>query len=477
MSDIVHALPDFDIRPYSHLIHSIEKNDITVTDLLTLDPLEIARRCPLPLLEIKRLIKDVIEACQKDAGIAPKKVSTCDDLLASSGSFKQSKWQQRDATPHIIKTLDSDIDATFNGGIYTGYITEIAGESAAGKTQFALGLLLSAQLPPPYGLARSTIYISTEAPLKTTRLNQILTTHPFYTALPLTSRPTLDNIHTIPVNDLEAQDHILNFQLPLAVKRFNAGLVIIDSVAANYRAEHSTSSSGLADRATELAKLGSLLRRLATEENVAVVVTNQVSDRFDDLSVGETQTQEWRRDGVGLTSSPAGTGSGGTPAQTPAQAHAHLDTIMSLDYQSRFFTGWGSETHSRHHQNNNNNHNNFREDLKTPALGLAWANQIAARIVLKMEADRRIITTSPSHNQANDVLLTGGGNLYHDRRKRRFMHVVFCPWAPSTDGDSGLEYEICGFGLRSVKDEVGELLDERLWGLDGAADGEEEYPL
>ena len=295
MSDIVHALPDFDIRPYSHLIHSIEKNDITVTDLLTLDPLEIARRCPLPLLEIKRLVKDVIEACQKDAGIAPQQVSTSNDLLASSDEVKQSRWHQRDATPHIIKTLDSDIDAALNGGIRTGYITEIAGESAAGKTQFALGLLLSAQLQPPYGLGRSTIYISTEAPLKTTRLNQILTTHPFYTALPATSRPTLDNIYTIPVNDLEAQDHILTFQLPLAVKRFNAGLVIIDSVAANYRAEHSTSSSGLADRATELAKLGSLLRRLATEENIAVVVTNQVSDRFDDLPAQVTQTQEWAR--------------------------------------------------------------------------------------------------------------------------------------------------------------------------------------
>jgi DNA repair protein RAD57 len=475
MSDIVHALPTFDVSPYSHLLHSIEKNDITVADLLTLDPLEIARRCPLPLLEVKRLVKDVIEACQKDAGICPQPHSTSDDLLPSSSSrgVKQPKWHDTDKTPHMIRIIDPPLDAALSGGIHTGYVTEVAGESAAGKTQFCLSLLLSAQLPAPHGLSRSSIYISTESPLNTTRLHQILTTHPFYASLPPSSRPTLDNIHTIPVNDLEAQDHILTFQLPLAVRRFNAGLVIIDSVAANYRAEHSTSSSaGLAERAAELAKLGSLLRRIAREENVAVVVTNQVSDRFDDPSGREMLTQELMRGTAAATSSPEG-----TPAHP--DTHPHLDTIMSLDYQSRFFTGWGNASPSRSQRSQPH-----REDLKTPALGLAWANQIAARIVLKMEVDRRVGTASQFQFQPADPAGTGaavGGNLYHDRRKRRYMHVVFCPWAPGTD--RGLEYEIREAGIVSVRDEVEELLDERLWGLDGTVDGEdgkeeeEEYPL
>lgn len=500
MSDIVHTLPDFDVKPYSHLLHSIEKNDITVADLLTLDPLEIARRCPLPLLEVKRLVKDVIEACQKDAGIAPRQASTSDDLLASSASGgNKRKWHEADSTPHMIKTLDADLDSALDGGIHTGYITEIAGESAAGKTQFALSLLLSVQLPAPHGLARSAIYISTEAPLNTTRLSQILATHPFYTSLPPSTRPTLDRIHTIPVNDLEAQDHILTFQLPIAVKRYAAGLVIVDSVAANYRAEHSTSSSaGLADRATELAKLGSLLRRIAMENNVAVVVTNQVSDRFDDPAGRAVATQEV----LGVSSSPAGatatqmgvgigTAAGTEEAPAPTHTRTHIDTIMSLDHQSRFFTGWGNESPSRHnhhpHQNQNQNQKQYpyhREDLKTPTLGLAWANQIAARIVLKMEADTRAITTSQAAVFAGAGTGAGslGGNIYSDRRKRRSLHVVFCPWAAPTE--EGVEYEIAAGGVVSVRDETGELLDERLWGLDGVAEGEgeglgeeEEYPL
>jgi DNA repair protein RAD57 len=452
MSDILHALPDFDVKPYSHLFHSIEKNDITVADLLTLDPFEIARRCPLPLLEVKRLVKDVIEACQKDAGIATKPINTSDELLPSSDSKgKKRKWHETDEQRHMIKTLDADIDSALDGGIHTGYITEIAGESAAGKTQFVMGLLLAAQLPAPHGIQRSTIYISTEAPLNTSRLHQILAEHPFYSTLAPSTRPSLDRILTIPVNDLEAQDHILEFQLPIAVKRYNVGLVVIDSVAANYRAEHSTNNAGgLADRATELAKLGTLLRRIATEDNVAIVVTNQVSDRFDDPTGRPTPTQDLlRASSPGVSSSPTGPTQGNVPK--------HLDTIMSLDHQSRFFTGWGSEQRSF----------NKPEDLKTPALGLAWANQIAARIVLKMEADKRIIT----HSQpANDT----GGNLWSDRKKRRYLNVIFCPWAAPTE--SPVEYEIKLEGIVSVHDETKELLDESLWGLDGTAE-DEEYPL
>jgi len=92
MSDIIHTLPSFNTKPYAHLLHSIEKNDITTADLLTLDPLEIARRCPLPLLEVKRLVRDVIVACQIDAGISTEPtLSTSDDLLGSSGGGKKAQ--------------------------------------------------------------------------------------------------------------------------------------------------------------------------------------------------------------------------------------------------------------------------------------------------------------------------------------------------------------------------------------------------
>src|SRR5690606_29343826 len=76
--------------------------------------------------------------------------------------------------PSLISTLDPDLDAALGGGIPTGRITEFAGESGAGKTQFLLSLCLAVQLPPPRGLARQALYISTESGLSTSRLAQML---------------------------------------------------------------------------------------------------------------------------------------------------------------------------------------------------------------------------------------------------------------------------------------------------------------
>ena len=49
------------------------------------------------------------------------------------------------------------------GGIAVGNITELVGESTAGKTQFSLQLLVTAQLPPSLGgLGGRSLYIHTE---------------------------------------------------------------------------------------------------------------------------------------------------------------------------------------------------------------------------------------------------------------------------------------------------------------------------
>lgn len=111
----------------------------------------------------------------------------------------------------------------------------LTANSGAGKTQFLLGLLLATQLPSPHGLSRSALYISTESALPTTRLSQMLSTHPVLESA--NPKPSLDRVISIVTPDLESQDHILRFQLPVAIRRHNIGLVVLDSVAANYRAE------------------------------------------------------------------------------------------------------------------------------------------------------------------------------------------------------------------------------------------------
>lgn len=279
--------------------------------MLTLEVADLCKRTQLPLLDLRRLCNAVLEALHSDLGVSdaakggrPAPAIASDDgsdegeeeaeshqrpLARLPASTSQPQWS-------TISTLDSALDATLNGGIPTSYITEIAGEAGAGKTQFLLSLLLAVQLPPPHGTGRRALYISTEAPLSTRRLTQMLRHNPLLSSLPpKTPTPSLDNIISTTTPDLESQEHILTYQVPVEVERRNIGLIVLDSVAANYRAEFdrgasatksaASQSSNMGARSAELVRLGMLLRDLARKHNLAVVVSNQVADRFRSSSV------------------------------------------------------------------------------------------------------------------------------------------------------------------------------------------------
>ncbi|KAK1140772.1 DNA repair protein rhp57 [Aspergillus melleus] len=285
--DLLSVLPDFPTKPYAHILPPLERASLNTVDLITLDALEIAKRAHVPPADVRRLSSHVVKALHHDVGFeesagpdtAEPSSSINFDAPLTPGSFNRVDLSQWSA----ISTLDPALDALLaGGGIPTGYVTEVTGESASGKTQFLLTLLLSVQLPSPRGLGKSAIYISTEAPLSTPRLSQLLDCHPYLSTLPRDEAPSLQNVLSINAMDLETQDHILNYQLPVAIGRYNVGLVVIDSITSNYRAEHtSTNIQGLTTRSWELARLGQLLRNLAAKEGIAIVVANQVSDRFE----------------------------------------------------------------------------------------------------------------------------------------------------------------------------------------------------
>ena len=472
MSDILEVLPNFDTKPYSHLFYSLGKNNITVNDLITLDPKDIARRCPLPSTDVAKLCADVIRSLQSDVRSSLRKkpkIGPASTLLAfkeeatknedgkvegmrlpkNISNTNRSLKYEVDSRPTTtsplqkVKTLDPVLDKALGGGFQPGHISEIVGESAAGKTQLVLGLLLSVQLPPPRGLGKSAMYISTEAQLNTKRLLEMLDCHPEYQKLDPAERPSMDNVHTTLTNSLEAQEHILRYQLPVAVHRFNVGLIVIDSVAANFRAEHGDHTpAGLRERALELRQLGSTLRRIAIESNTVVIVTNQVSDRFDTARAKSTPLTH-RSQSPASSSSPIVYGS-----QAAAAASKYRTESQSLAHQQRFFTGWGDRDEAPH------------QSLKTPALGLIWANQISARVVLKLESERQTYS---------------GGNIWKDKKKKRSLAVVFAPWtAPTT---APVAYEISEQGIVSLSEkenaestalskEYPELLNPEFWATD-----------
>ncbi|KAL4978385.1 P-loop containing nucleoside triphosphate hydrolase protein [Aspergillus desertorum] len=442
--DLLSILPNISIKSYSHILPSLERSRVNTVDLISLDTLEIAKRAHVPPADVRRLANHVIKALQHDAGFedAPRPEQEQPDsssdielplIPGPCTKLDLSQWC-------TISTLDATIDTLLNGGIATGYVTEVTGESGSGKTQFLLGLLLAVQLQPPRGAGRSAIYISTESPLPTNRLSQLIESHPFLSTLSREHAPSLERILSINAMDLESQDHILNYQLPVAIKRYNVGLVVIDSITSNYRAEHTSHDvSGLSTRSGELAKLGQRLRNLAASENVAIVAANQVSDRFegdspllfpratgDRTPMSSPATQQARDYHVELGREAAASPSSRVRPPEPGnvELNQHIlvipqstpnlpsssplptqddqpqfdgsylvgnpvrNEILSLQHQQRFFTGWGDFPQPLAHSTQSGFQ---RATFKTPTLGLVWTTQIACRIALKKYSRPAII--------------------------------------------------------------------------------------
>lgn len=128
MTDLLQVLPDFPTKPYSHLLPKLEKNSITVSDLLTLEAADIAKRALLPPGELRKLSKALLVALHRDLGFG-KKEPLGIAFLSGLGSPERSNAGLR-----CISTLDEGLDAALGGGIPAGYLSEVTGERYGSAT-------------------------------------------------------------------------------------------------------------------------------------------------------------------------------------------------------------------------------------------------------------------------------------------------------------------------------------------------------
>ncbi|KAG5984500.1 hypothetical protein E4U55_004493 [Claviceps digitariae] len=521
MTDLLTILPTFPQAAFAALLPIIEQHRLSTTDLLALHPADIAKQTRLPLLDLKRFIAavqvslsdDLVprqplrgvghdEVKQIEQGEQPEKeiqpvadgaenagrVSTQEkeegggeEVEAEEGEEQKGEQGEEkeeahsapsssSTTPSRISTLDVLLDAPLAGGIPTSSITEITGESGAGKTQFLLTLCLAVQLPPPYGLSKKALYISTESGLATRRLSQMLSSHPLLQEVDASLRPSLDNILSTVTPDLESQDHILEYQVPVLLARHNIGLVVIDSVAANYRAEFERSGpssygANMAARSAALIRLGALLRNLARRHDVAVVVANQVADRFtsphaaihtplaaatgaagaraatsqDSPLASRSMAPPPRSSAFPSTPTLSSSPSSSPPPPPffhPPDEQPPSHPALRLDHQQRWFTGWGDNPRSH-------------RALKTPSLGLVWSTQISCRIALLKKPvygrPRQLIAALES-----DDGVEVGATL---KNWRRWIKLVFASHAAPSGQDmaQATEFEVFAGGLRAVR--------------------------
>ena len=131
MTDLLHTIPDFPIKSYTHLIPSLEKHLISTTDLLTLDALELAKRAQLPVLDVRRLASHILVLLQGQLGVAVENDQVQSRLnkgIGKEGGYLRKTGKDFGNQWSTISTLDDEIDETLGGGIPTGYITEVTGE-------------------------------------------------------------------------------------------------------------------------------------------------------------------------------------------------------------------------------------------------------------------------------------------------------------------------------------------------------------
>jgi DNA-repair protein XRCC3 len=164
------------------------------------------------------------------------------------------------------------LDRLLSGGLPAASVTEVAGESASGKTQLCLQLAL---LAPQSPLSASSLFLHSDLPFPLRSLRRLAPT----------SRPdVLDHVLVAAVHSpAELLSLLTRAQRVLAhpdrsPHRLPIRLILLDSIASLFRADFDASPADLRRRSALFFQIAAKLKELAYRHQCVVVVTNQVVD-------------------------------------------------------------------------------------------------------------------------------------------------------------------------------------------------------
>jgi meiotic recombination protein DMC1 len=180
-----------------------------------------------------------------------------------------NELQQRRTQVFRLSTGSPALDQLLGGGVESMSITEAFGEFRSGKTQLALTLCVTAQLPRECGGGAGKVaYIDTEGTFRPERLAQIAQ------RFGLDAEAVLDNVLYARAFTVEHQFQLLTLVAARMVEEPFA-LVVVDSIMALFRVDYSGRGE-LSERQQVLSKMMSRLMKISEQFNVAVFLTNQV---------------------------------------------------------------------------------------------------------------------------------------------------------------------------------------------------------
>ena len=204
-------------------------------------------------------------------GVSEKKIREIqvEAWKATGGWFKPGTVLEEERKNQLVfSTGCRSLDELLGGGVRTGSITEFTGEYGTGKTECLLTTLVEA-----LGRNRdvSAVFYDTEETFSIIRMKHIAETRGYGTE-ELLGRFTLLKVW-----------HTDQFQVAVAeadplINNRNVKLILVDSIIAPLRAEY-IGREMLAERQQILNNILRELLNYAKLYNLAVVVTNQVSDK------------------------------------------------------------------------------------------------------------------------------------------------------------------------------------------------------
>ena len=169
--------------------------------------------------------------------------------------------RSEDLQREYISTGSSEVNKLLGGGLPSGFVIHVYGPPGSGKTNLCLSA--ASKLKPN----EKTLFIDTENGLSAERLMQVC-------------RGKLPkNFFIKQLHDFDEQGRIVRGLCKILDKNFR--LVIIDSMVSLYRLRLDGKRKNVLNLARELGRELGHLSKLARENNLTVILSNQVYKSFD----------------------------------------------------------------------------------------------------------------------------------------------------------------------------------------------------
>lgn len=189
-----------------------------------------------------------------------------------------------------VSTQCESVDKLLNGGIEKGIITNFYGESGTGKTNVCIQI--AATVAENGG---KVIYIDTEGGFSPERFEQVA------------GEEALENILLRDPVDFTEQEEAIE-SIAEVVESEDVELVVVDSAVSLYRLQ--VNGENASEINQRLSRQLSELSKIARNNNIPVVITNQVYTSFDEEElelVGRDVPKYWSKALLKLTQKTNGT--------------------------------------------------------------------------------------------------------------------------------------------------------------------------